>query len=690
MKPIAAPTPIVVAIQEFAVLQPPGVAAPGTSPVFSRTEGERTSIPQNFGAIMKSISIKTSLIALMSTIIAIVFVFSVVALQNIRSLAATAKTVDGVWIERLVSSQEIKEDFANVRLSLARFAMITSDAEFEVEMPLFEKAKAELDAAFTDYEADISSDSDHAVIQGIRSLTASYLENSTAYIQLLKGHKLDEARAVFSSEMKPVAAEANSAISALVDSIMTLTDAEVTAANHAAEGAFSQSLALAGIAILICLGGIYVAVARVANPIQRITGAMRDLAGGDVASDVPLTGRRDEIGAMAGAVQVFRQNAIERIRLEREADANRSLSEKERLEREALKTKEAADVKFAVDNLAEGLSKLSSGDVSYRIGQPFTATLDAVRGDFNNSAEKLQSALSRVAENARGIEAGAHEIRSAADDLAKRTEQQAAAVEETSAALEQITTVVKDSAKRAHEAGHLVAGARTHAEESGAVVRRAVDAMGQIEKSSDEISNIIGVIDEIAFQTNLLALNAGVEAARAGEAGKGFAVVAQEVRELAQRSAKAAKEIKVLIIASQAQVQEGVQLVGDTGRALQTIVTEVQEINRHVSAIVEGAQEQSSGLQQINTAVNQMDQDTQKNAAMVEETTAATHSLSREVVSLNELLSLFKLNEDASRAGTHRVATSSSVVSPVRDLGRRIAGAFSGNTALKQTDWEEF
>ncbi|WGM58543.1 MULTISPECIES: methyl-accepting chemotaxis protein [Agrobacterium] len=458
------------------------------------------------------------------------------------------------------------------------------------------------------------------------------------------------------------------------------------------------SLVVVGIAFAVgIILALFVASRGITTPIARLRERMVSLAGGETATEIEGMARRDEVGQMAKAVQVFRENAIERIRLEQETDANRTLSEKDRIEREQQKAREAADVKFAVDNLAAGLSKLSEGDVSYRIGQPFTATLDAVRNDFNMSAEKLQAALTKVAQNASGIGAGADEIKSAADDLAKRTEQQAAAVEETAAALEEITTTVKDSTKRAQEAGLIVSRAKTGAEQSGEVVRRAVVAMEQIAKSANEISNIIGVIDEIAFQTNLLALNAGVEAARAGEAGKGFAVVAQEVRELAQRSANAAKEIKALITTSNDQVQQGVQLVGDTGKALETIVSEVQEINRHVVSIVEAAQEQSSGLQQINTAVNQMDQDTQKNAAMVEETNAASHSLAKEVASLNQLLSQFRLADGAQQPKNQPAPVRSAgdndryVASPVRALGRKIASAFSGNAAVDtKGDWQEF
>ncbi|WP_102959207.1 methyl-accepting chemotaxis protein [Mangrovicella endophytica] len=324
----------------------------------------------------------------------------------------------------------------------------------------------------------------------------------------------------------------------------------------------------------------------------------------------------------------------------------------------------------AVETLGQALDALAHGDLTKTIENSFNAALDPIRRNFNTSVEHLQSAMQTVSNNAAAIQLGADQIRHASDDLARRTEQQAAAIEETSTALAKMTESVRASSKRADEAGELVARAKKEAEQSGAIVTRAVDAMGKIESSSGRIGNIIGVIDEIAFQTNLLALNAGVEAARAGEAGRGFAVVASEVRNLAQRSAEAAKEIKDLISTSRHQVEEGVELVDQAGQALQGIVAKVAEIDSNVTAIVSSARMQASGLGEINTAVGTLDKATQQNAAMVEESTAACNQLSAEVSSLNDLIGEFQLESANRSRGAGRTA------SPVHELTARVANAF--------------
>lgn len=307
-------------------------------------------------------------------------------------------------------------------------------------------------------------------------------------------------------------------------------------------------------------------------------------------------------------------------------------------------------VKFATDitdltHIGSGLARLADNNLQQRIETPFAPAFEKLRTDFNHAHDNLSSALTRIVEGTRAIATSGTEISSTADELAKRTEQQAASLEETAAALDQITATVRKTADGANHARDVVMTAKTDTERSGEVVNGAVQATAEIDRSSKQISNIIGVIDEIAFQTNLLALNAGVEAARAGEAGKGFAVVASEVRALAQRSAEAAKEIKTLIQASSAQVDNGVGLVGQAGEALGRIATQITEINSVILDIAGSAKEQATGLAEVNTAVNQMDQVTQQNAAMVEQSTAASHSLAHEAQELRRLVSVFRLSE---------------------------------------------
>jgi methyl-accepting chemotaxis protein len=449
------------------------------------------------------------------------------------------------------------------------------------------------------------------------------------------------------------------------------------------------------LAAVVSMVGIGVIIFRVTKPISVITHSMAALAQGNLKINIAGVSRRDEIGEMARSVEVFQQAAIRNVALEEQAAEARTTAERERAETQRRAEAEAEErLMLATDALATGLRRLAAGDLVCEIDTALAPQFEALRHDFNVSVSQLRDAMRGVGQAASMVSSGSYEISQASDNLSKRTEQQAASLEETAAALEEVTANVRSTSQRAGDARDLVRGARSRAENSSQVVNNAVSAMGRIEQSSRQISQIIGVIDEIAFQTNLLALNAGVEAARAGEAGKGFAVVAQEVRELAQRSANAAKEIKSLIGNSEVAVSEGVRLVNDTGEGLSVIADLVQQITQHMDAIATAAQEQSMGLSEINSAVNHMDQATQQNAAMVEQMNAAGAGLSQESGRLGELLGTFQTGDGARSAVGSRAPTRNSAPALVRTSApvTRPVPAARGNAALNklQQDWTEY
>ena len=414
----------------------------------------------------------------------------------------------------------------------------------------------------------------------------------------------------------------------------------------------------AGAAMLATFVTVRVSGARICDPYVNTVLRMEALASGDVSSPIAYTDHKDCVGRMAKAMATFRANST------------------------ALDGSKAAEAQI-VDALSGGLKKLSNNQLDFQLNEPFAANYDELRKDFNAAVSSLGTAMRSVRASAASVHNGATEIRSASDDLAQRNERQAANLEEAASAMNQVTDNIKLTAERATVVQRTISNTHNEATEGGEVVARATSAMGAIEKSAQEIGQIVSVIDAIAFQTNLLALNAGVEAARAGDAGKGFAVVATEVRALAQRSADAAKDIKELITASSRQVGEGVTLVAETGALLEKILTSIGDITGLMTEIADNANAQSLNLQQINTTVGEMDRMTQQNAAMVEESTAASRSLADEANELTALVSRFDTGgSPASASPPPRKIIHAAPPPP--------APMVHGNLALKPAPVEEF
>ncbi|TDK37347.1 methyl-accepting chemotaxis protein [Rhizobium deserti] len=650
--------------------------------------------------------IKTVLASIM---VGLALAFVMFAGFALNRLSAINENVSQIYQDNMPTLDAVKDmqvQLAEMRVAY-RSHILRSDAEGKANAAKsIETAIASLKKDEAAYRALGPIDEEARLIDGFDKSLAEYTAAGTKVLEFSTAGKLDEANDI----LRNVMAKTSDAARAALDRMLELS--RVTAAEAFAEAgqAYDRTFTVAIVSVvalmLAIVGAIWFALSGIAKPIENITQSMKNLAGGDAESAIPYPGRQDEIGEMAAAVGVFRSNALDNRRLEQETSAQRHQSEEQQRRAAEQDRVRAEAMAQATSGLADGLKQLSAGNLSFQLSQPFAADFESLRADFNTAVEQLRGTLGAVSQATSSIDSGSREVSQSADDLAKRTEQQAASLEQTAAALDEITANVSNSSKRAEEARTVAIQANESARHSGAVVANAVDAMGKIEQSSSQISSIISVIDEIAFQTNLLALNAGVEAARAGEAGKGFAVVAQEVRELAQRSAKAAKEIKDLIRNSSVDVESGVKLVSETGDALKTIEGYIVTINQHMDSIATSAREQSVGLSEVNTAVNQMDQVTQQNAAMVEEANAAGATLANEAARLRELIGRFDLGAGASLSQSNQLRRTAQVMaaspqsrpaaSPARSMVGKIAQAFTGRSSAAAApsaaadSWEEF
>ena len=574
------------------------------------------------------------------------------AVQQAQQTAGDSPTIGAVG-KAATDAQTLIDDAANAFKDartlegeqMRRAAMAMARAQLQYQATLDDHAKSDFDAAAADFNAvfaaaNLAQDVEDTLNLDVNNSVDAFKEASAAELAY------SQATDALVKAFDPLAAP----IKDLGDAVAAASSADGGLAVAQSDTETMIDLA-ATIAIAIGLISIVLVSRSLAKPLRKLDAAMTRLAAIDLTVEPPALGR-GVYASIAHAFERIKQAMVEDDQQARAATARREEREANeivRRESEAERAAAAREQERTVAALAEAAARLSEGALTFRISADFPPAYQKVKDDFNDAIAQMQSAIAVISESVRGIRVDADAVAHASDDLSRRTEQQAETLEETAAALGEITKTVKTAAESALHAREVVVAADGDAKKGAVVVKQAVAAMDGIAKSAQQITHIIGVIDEIAFQTNLLALNAGVEAARAGDAGRGFAVVASEVRALAQRSAEAAKEIKGLISASTAQVGHGVELVAETGAALERIMAQVADVNAVIAGIAAGAHEQSTGLDEVNVALGRMDQVTQQNAAMVQQSTATSRSLSHETQELSRLVDQFEIDDRAVR-----------------------------------------
>jgi len=664
-----------------------------------------------------------------------------VGIDGMSSILAGLKTVYEDRTVCLVQLGVIERDVYRIRLTVR--TMTDSGADDRArQLAEIEGFDREIDVQWKDYTSTFLTPEEKVIADRIDARLADYRVIRKRVTDMIQTGDQDTAR-------KMMLADGTAKVTVLFQAIeedIALQDriAKQEYATGTETAARMMRLGIGATVLALLLGGflgIFI-VRSITRPLATILSSMARLADGDVAVAITGQDRADEVGDIAKAVEVFKRNAIDKLRLEAEqraAEEAQRLAEAEQAKRQVAIVEEVAEVARAAGqgdlerridlagkdgfllNLCEGVNNLvaltsvalkdvagvmagiAEGDLTRRITAAYGGLFGQLKGDVNKTADKLFEIVTNINSGASQISGAASEVSAGSADLSQRSEQQASALEETAASMEELAATVRQNAANAQQANQLAAGAREVAASGGAVVAEAVDAMGRIEASSQKIGDIVGMIDEIAFQTNLLALNAAVEAARAGDAGKGFAVVAQEVRNLAQRSAQASKEIKGLIAQSTSEVKTGADFVKGAGKTLDEILGSVKRVADIVAEIAAASSEQASGIDQVNAAVSQMDEMTQQNAALVEESAASAHALEDQAGELTRLMGFFNVGGQSAVAPV--AAASRPVAKPVvakpaaakkpaaprkpAPLRPASAGA-THPTVAKSDDWEEF
>jgi methyl-accepting chemotaxis protein len=583
----------------------------------------------------RNVSVQRKIIAAFACTLIATLALGLFASNRLSEVSRHAQIIRDQYLQSVRLLGELNYWTMRVRQRQAVYLLFNTDAEHEKEAKNIQTMEGKANAVVEALQPFIERGRERTLADRWSAKWRSYIAGQDQLFGIDKAGGRDPAVAYYNGEYKNFFNGFSADLSSDIAYETERASAEAIAGRAVDESTHVWIFVALGFASALCFGAGTALVYAVSRPLGALTDAVTRMAEGDMSVAVPETDRNDEVGKLACAMTSFKQSAVDRAREKEEESL-----------RERARADETAGI---ISRIGAGLDALARGDLTYRIEADIAGTFAKLKEDFNTALARLQDTMTNVRAGTEGISSGAGEISKASDNLSRRTEQQAANLEETAAALEEITANVGRTAQNAKEASAIVSAAKSAAEEGGTVVETAIAVMGQIEQSSKQITDIIGVIDEIAFQTNLLALNAGVEAARAGDAGKGFAVVASEVRALAQRSSEAAKEIKTLIHASGEHVGAGVKYVGASGEALQRIADQVVKINAFVTEMSRSAEQQSTGIQQVNTAISQMDQVTQQNAAMVEESTAAVRNLATETAALLDLVSFFRIGDSPPR-----------------------------------------